>query len=149
MASSMRRSAQALVEQRRERFTSRHPELESRRRLEQALTRAGVTAGPPRFETHWRTEEGHTILDAVFGPSPRVKAALEVLSIVMLALVVASIFTLASADPPPALYLLVVFTLLAILGAPFVALGLASQREADEAVIRRAIRAALVDGEER
>ena len=40
-------------------------------------------------------------------------------------------------------------TVLAILGLPFVALGLASQRDAAEARLRRAIRVALLDEPER
>jgi hypothetical protein len=45
-------------------------------------------------------------------------------------------------------FLLPLSTVLAILALPFVALGLASQREAEEARIRKAIRVALLDEDE-
>ena len=49
----------------------------------------------------------------------------------------------------PAQFMLPLFTVLAILGLPFVALGLASQRDAAESRLRRAIRVALLDEAER
>jgi len=45
-------------------------------------------------------------------------------------------------------FLVPMITVLAVLGLPFLVLGLASQREADESRIRKAIRVALMDEEE-
>jgi predicted membrane-bound mannosyltransferase len=145
MASEMRRSAKALVEHRSESFDSRHGLEESQARLAAALRKAGI-ANLAQFNATWRSDNGRTILEAHFSPSPRTQRFLKIASLVMLLLVASCFWALGSADEDRALkFLLPMFTVLAILGFPFVALGLASQREAEEARIRKAIRVALLD----
>jgi hypothetical protein len=145
MASEMRRSAKALVEHRRESFESRHGVEESKSRLAAALHAARL-ADVARFTATWRSEGERAILDAHFAPSPRTRRFLHAASVVMLLLVVSSFWALGWAAEDRALKFLVpMLTGLAILGFPFVALGLASQREAEESRIRKAIRVALLD----
>jgi hypothetical protein len=145
MASEMRRSARALVEHRSESFASRHPLEESRARLAEALERAKIPASP-QFRAAWRSDDGRAVLDAEFAPSPRSQRLLKLTSIVMLLLMVGSAWALLSPTEEPTLRFMVpMFTVLAILGAPFFALALASQREAAEARIRKAIRVALLE----
>ena len=149
MASEMRRSAKALVEHRTESFESRHGIEESKARLAAALQRAGLTA-LAQFSATWRSAGERAILDAHFAPSPRTQRFLKTASILMLLLVAGSAWALASAGEERAdRFLAPLVTVLAILAFPFVALALASQREAEESRIRRAIRVALLDEEER
>ena len=145
--SGMRSAAKGLVETRSERFESRHPEAESRQRLQQAL--AEVPVRKTWLETRWESREGKAVLVAEFRPSPRTQRFLNALSIGMVALVAASAWALASEDAGGSTaFLLPMVTVLAVLGLPFLVLGLASQREADESRIRKAIRVALMDEEE-
>lgn len=149
MASEMRRSAKALVEHRSERFDSRYAIEESKARLAAALQRAGLTEAA-QFTAAWRSEGERAILDAHFAPSPRTQRFLKVISLVMLLLVASCVWALASGEEDRALRFLVpMLTVLAILGFPFVALALASQREAEESRIRKAIRVALLDQQEK
>jgi hypothetical protein len=149
MASEMRRSAKALVERRSESFRSRHPLAQSQARLAAALARARIAASP-QFRATWRTEAEHAILDAEFVPSPRSQRFLNLISITMFLLVAGSAWILASPGEEPTLRFMVpMLTVLAILGVPFVAVALGSQREAVESRIRKAIRVALLDEEEK
>ncbi|MGZ5078501.1 MAG: hypothetical protein ACXWHZ_03035 [Usitatibacter sp.] len=149
MASEMRRSAKALVEHRSERFDSRHTLEESKTRLAAALRKAGIT-NLAQFTATWRDDDGRAILDAHFAPSPRTQRFLKLASFVMLLLMASCVWVIASAEEDRALRFLVpMCTVLAILGFPFVALALASQREAEESRIRKAIRVALLDEEEK
>jgi hypothetical protein len=149
MASEARRTAKALVERRSETFESRHPLEESRSRLATALERVSA-ARSAQFHTHWRTDEGRTILVAEFAPSPRVQRFLQLTSLVMMLMVASSAWVLLSPGEDRILRFLVpMFTVLAILGLPFVAVALGSQREADESRIRKAIRVALLDEEQK
>lgn len=149
MASEMRRSAKALVEHRSESFESRHTIEESKARLAAALRKAGLT-DLAQFSATWRNVGDRAILDAQFAPSPRTQRFLKIASFVMLLLMASCVWALASAEEDRALKFLVpMFTVLAILGFPLVALALASQREAEESRIRKAIRVALLDEEEK
>lgn len=149
MASEMRRSAKALVERRSESFRSRHPLAESQQRLAAAFARAKIPASP-QFRAAWRSDAGRAILDAEFVPSPGSQRILKVTSIVMFLLMASSAWVLASPGQDPTLrYMVPMFTVLAILGVPFVAVALGSQREAVESRIRKAIRVALLDEEEK
>jgi len=145
--SELRRAAKALVDQRSERFASRHPLEESKARLDSAIERARAS-GSSAFTAEWRMEGDRAVLEAQFAPNPRTQLLLQGLSIVMALLVVASAWAIATQEGSLK-FLLPLFTALAILALPFVALGLGSQRAAEEARILKAIRVALLDEEER
>ena len=149
MASEAKRAAQALVDRRVDRFESRHPLEESKSRLAAALQRArpeGRVVLTPR----WSEAEGKAILDAGFDPPPRTQRFLRLTSIAITLLILATAWALLSTgDVPPATWLLALFTALAVLGLPFVFIAMGSSRLAEEARILRAIRAALLDEEER
>jgi hypothetical protein len=145
--SEMRRTARALVETRTERFESRHGLAASQARLAESMARARP-AGRSVFTPAWSEDGGRAILDATFAPPARTGQLLKGLSIGMALALGASAWAVATQDGATA-FLLPLFTVLASLALPFVALGLGSQREAEEARIRKAIRVALLDEEER
>ena len=146
--SSMRSAAKGLVETRRERFESRHTLDESRRRLEAAAAKLAPLKSV-RFTPSWTQDQGRAVLDAEFAPTAGTGRLLNALSIGMALLVAASAWAMIASDAGAASFLLPLITVLAILGLPFLALGLASQRDADESRLRKAIRVALLDEEER
>ena len=145
--SEMRRTARALVETRSERFESRHPLAASKARLEESLARARPT-GRSAFGQAWSEHEGRAILDATFAPPTSTARLLKGFSIGMAVALGASAWAVATQEGTVA-FLVPLLTVLATLAVPFVALGLGSQREAEEARIARAIRVALLDEEER
>jgi hypothetical protein len=145
--SEMKRAAQALLERRTERFESVHPLAESQRRLEAALERARVPRDD-RFVPRWSENAGRAVLDAEFLPPLRVQAWLRFFSLGMLALILASGYAIARLQGSVR-FLLPLVTLLAILAFPLFTLALNSQREARESRIRRAIRVALLDADEK
>ncbi len=147
--SDMRRAARGLVETRSERFESLHSAEESRRRLVETLARLG-TPRAVRFTQQWEMAEGRPVLVAQFAPPPGTQRFLKALSLGMALLLAASGWALFSGQASgSAAFLLPMITVLAILGFPFLVLALASNREADESRIRRAIRIALRDEQER
>lgn len=148
--SDMRRAAKSLVETRSERFESRHGLEESRQRLDDAL--AKVQAGSSAvFTPRWETSgPGKAALVAEFAPPAKTARLLKALSIGMALLIAASVWAVASREASGAVaFLLPMIAVLATLGLPFLVLGMASHRDADEARIRRAIRIALLDEAER
>ena len=147
--SEARRAARALVERRTERFESRYGMEESRRRLE-----SGLANSPPPgrvvFERTWQEEAGRPILEARFSPPARTQRFLTGASVAMTLLIAASAWALFAPGTDAALrWLLPLSTAFAILALPFVFVALGSQREAEESRIRKAIRVALLDEEER
>jgi len=141
--SEMRRVARALVETRTERFESTHRLEDSKARLARALERVGDH--PATLATlAWGESDGRPVLDVRFAPPPRIPRLLKLLSGAMAGLVAASAWAIAMEDGALR-FLLPLFTGLAILAVPLVALGLGSQRAADESRIARAIRTALRD----
>ena len=145
--SELKRAARSLVQTRTERFESLHGLAQSRERLDEALKRIGP-AGPTTFTTSWGEENGRATLEARFAPTPRTQRLLQLLSLGMSLAVAASVWAIATQEGPLQ-FAVPLFTVLATLALPFVALGFASQREAAEARIRRAIRVALLDEPER
>ena len=142
--SDMRRAARGLVEARSERFESRYPLEESQRRLAAVLAKTPVKH--LRFSSSWQSQGAEAALLAGFAPSPKTQALLKALSIGMALLVAASIWAWTSRESAGSVaFLLPIITVLAVLGFPFLVLGLASHREAEEARIRKAIRVALQD----
>jgi len=145
--SEMKRAARALVEVRSESFESRHALEESKARLADALGRARAE-GRSVFTTAWSADGGRAVLVARFAPPATTLRLLQALSGGMAIAVAASAWAIATQEGALQ-FLLPLSTALAILALPFVALGLGSQREAEEARIRKAIRVALLDEEER
>ena len=145
--SEMKRAARALVESRSERFESLHALEESKARLDASLARMGIERSTV-FTPRWTEEQGRTVLEARFDPPARTLRILKVLSLAMALAVAGGAWAVMVLDGPLQ-FMLPLLTGLAILAMPFVALGLASQREAEEAKLRRAIRTALRDEPER
>jgi uncharacterized YccA/Bax inhibitor family protein len=146
MASEMRRIAKALVDKRRETFASRYPREESATRLDRALH--GFAPERVRYETALRQEHDGMHLDLTLSPSPRVDVLLKATAIVMMLLLASTVWAYLAADVEPAMkFLVTLAAALGILAFPFVTVALGSQREAEEATMRRAIRKALVEEE--
>ena len=149
MASETQRAARALVERRTERFESRHDLEVSRRRLEDTLSRARP-GGRVVFTPEWQSDQGKVILQATFAPPPRVGLFLTSTSVVMTLLVAATTWALVAEDAGTATaWLLALLTGFTILALPLVYVGMGSARMAEETRITRAIRAALLDEEEK
>jgi len=147
MASETSRIAKALVASRSESFASRHSRADSEARLAAAL----APFQPKRlvFESRWREEPGGLALDAEFRPAPGIQRFLRATSLVLVALIAASVWAVADARAEgPIAFLVPLATVLAVLGFPFVMVAIGSQREAEEARIARAIRRALTDEDE-
>ena len=145
--SEMKRAARRLVETRTEAFASRHPLAESRARLEAALQRAHLTPDET-FEAAWSEAEGRATLTATFRPAPSTRWLLHGFSVAFILLGIATAYVLTDKGAGSMPFLVPLTLVLAILGFPFVSLALASQRDAREASIARAIRAALQDEEQ-
>lgn len=146
MASETRRAAKALIEHRVERFESRYGADESRSRLESALANARPE-GRVVFTPRWELAGPRCVLNAEFVPPPGIQRFLKATSIAMTALLAASAWVIFTPRPDgdALAFLLPLSTGLAILALPFVFVALGSNREAEEARIRKAIRVALVD----
>ena len=145
MPSELRRVAKALVERRTERFESRHSRSESVARLELALAALGLK-GAARFHADWKVEHGKVILEAEFAPARRTRQFLNAASLTLTLLLVAGAWALLWPQENRSVqFLLPLAAVLAILAFPFIAAALGSQREAEEARIRSAIRKALAD----
>jgi hypothetical protein len=145
--SEMRRSARRLVESRSERFVSRHDLVESQRRVAAALGKLDPSRSL-RLDYAWEKEEERPVLVATFAPAPNTRRLMSALSLCMALLIGASAWAIFSRDvSTSAAFLLPMITALAILGLPLMILALASRRAAEEAVISKALRAALL-GEE-
>jgi len=145
--SELKRAARALVETRSERFESLHGLAESKSRLEKALESIGVP-GSTVFTPTWSEANGRATLDVRFAPPPGIQRLLKALSLGMALAVAMSAWAVVTQEGSVQ-FMLPLFTVLAILAVPFVALGLGSQREAAEARLKRAIRVALRDEAER
>ena len=138
--SELSRTARALVETRTERFESAFGLEKARARVAAALERARPT-GATVAELAW-IESPRVAVEVRFSPPASTPRLLKFLSMGMALLVVASAWALLAWDGALR-FLLPLFTALAILALPLVALGLGSRRAAEESRIARAIRAAL------
>lgn len=145
MPSELRRVAKALVEHRTERFESRHSREESIARLEPALA-ALALKGATQFHADWKLEHGKVHLEAQFAPARRTRQFLNASSLALTLLLASGAWALLWPQEDRSIqFLLPLAAVLAILAFPFIAAALGSQREAEEARIRRAIRKALLD----
>ena len=149
MASETRRAAQALIETRVERFESRHSLEASKARLAETLARARPE-GRVDFTTRWADEDGKPVLEATFAPPRRVGRFLKATSIATTLLVAVTVWAMVSNDASPGMaWLLGLSTAFTILALPFVYVAMGSTRAAEESRLLRAIRAALMDEEEK
>jgi hypothetical protein len=149
MTSELRRVARALVEHRTERFESRHSREESIARLEPALAALGLK-GATRFHGDWKVEHGKVHLEAQFAPARRTRRFLNTSSLVLTLLLAAGAWALLGTQADRSIRFLVpLAAVFAILAFPFVAAALGSQREAEEARIRKAIRKALLEEDDK
>jgi hypothetical protein len=143
--SEMRRAAKALVAIRTESLESLHDEAESRRLVARALEGAGGL----RAAIHrgaWKTVDGKTRYEATFAPAPRVSFFLHALALGLALLLGATAWLFLSGTGTRATRFLVpLFALLAFVAIPLAVIAMASQREAEEARVLRAIRVALQD----
>ena len=136
--------ARLLVERREEAFQSRYPRDESMRRVDAALE--GFKAKGMLYETAWREESGATFLDVRFLPTRNTRAFLNTSSLVFVVLLGATAFALlAPGEPVAGRVLLAIGTLAAILVFPFVVVAFGSRREAEESMLRRRLKTAIVD----
>ena len=116
-------------------------------RVERAI--AGFTPKGMIFGTAWRDERGKTWLDVSFAPSPGTRVFLNTTSLVITLMLAATLWAFLVPDEAAAArFLVVLATVLAILAFPFVVLAFASRREAEESVLRKKIRRAIVEEEE-
>ena len=138
--------AKLLVERHNETFASRYPREESTRRLARAID--GFAPKGMVFETAWRDQDGAAHLDLATAPSKRTRAFLHTTSVVLTLLVAAAIACLVLPGEAGAARVAVALaSLMAMLAFPFVMVAYGSRREAEESVLRRKIRKALVEEE--
>ena len=159
MASEMRRAAKALVERTPAEFATAHGVEEALLRLRAspgldveasgdrlAIHEKGraarLTAG--RFEGGWVPRAAGSVLAGDFVPSPGIHAFLRSASVGLALLMGASLWTwFDSTSGGPLRYLLALCALFAVLGFPIAILAVASQKEAAQARVAKAVRAAL------
>ena len=145
--SDLRRAARRLVEPRRESFESSLSVEQSQRRVDAALEM--LQPSDRKFHDSWSGGDGDAaMLTVTFEASPQTGRFLKLLSIGMAALIAVAVAAWFLADDAIA-WLMTITAALAFLGFPFVILGLASHQDARESRIRRAIRAALQEDEEK
>ena len=147
MASEMRRMARALIVRRAESFASRHGREESEARLKSAM--AEIRPRRLRFESRWSEAPTGLSLHAEFHPAARTQRMLQAASLMLVALIAASAWALASDRVERTLaFVLALATVLWVLAMPLVVAAFGAQREAEEAGIRRALKRALTDEDE-
>jgi hypothetical protein len=162
----MRRLAELLVARRPAAFESHHSIEESIARLTRGTgapatsTSLRAVAGPERvllawakglsaarratFEGRWVVHEGRVRLEGEFAPTRRTGAILKLTSVVLTALLAGCAYAFLAPDVDLAARVaLPITTFIAIVGFPFIAVALGSQREAEEAQIARAVRRAF------
>ena len=148
MASEMRRLAKLLVERRTDAFASRYPRSESEQRVKSAME--GFAPKGMVYDTAWREEAGATFLDVTFSPARGTRWFLNSVSLALAILLGATLWAFfAPGEPAGARILIAIVTMLAILAFPFVVTAYGSRRDAEEATLRRRIRKAIVEREER
>ncbi len=98
------------------------------------------------FRGEWKSRDGGVHLEGAFQPSPRALRFIKVMSVALALLVAASAWVLLAPDEPAVMkFLIPMASALSVFLMPLLVLGLASQREAEEARIAKAIRVALAE----
>ncbi|HEX4782524.1 MAG TPA: hypothetical protein VH301_17330 [Usitatibacter sp.] len=144
MGSEVRRAAGALVARREERFTTKRAQPDASERLERALE-------PMRFsrvtiEREWREGQGGPELVVRLAPVPSLEKWLRAASLALIALIAAAAWAISSESISRSVGFLVPLAAgLAIFALPLVGAALGSQREGEEARLRKTIRSALAD----
>ena len=142
MGSEVRRAAAALVARREERFATRRGD--ARERVERALAPMAFSSVDVRRE--WAEGPGGLELVLHLSPMPRLQAWLRAASLLQLVLLAASVWAISSEEASRAVAFLVpMATGFVVLAMPIAGAALGSQREGEEARLRKAIRAALAD----
>lgn len=142
MGSEVRRAAGALVARREERFATRLSALESRERLERAL--GALRLSRVRVQHEWIEGAAGPELVVRLTPMPSLEKWLRFASLALIALIAASIWAVSSDETSRSLAFLVPLAAgFAIFAVPLTAAALGSQREGEEARLRKAIRSAL------
>ena len=160
----MRRSARRLVALQPQAFGSAYGREESARRLAElvATTPSGDalrgTVGPERvrltfarrakggstvYEGEWTDAQGAIRLDGHYSPAASTLRLLRAASILMAMLFIAILGAFVAEGTLVLRASLIIVFVLATFAFPFVALGLASQREVEEIAIAKAVRRAL------
>jgi hypothetical protein len=139
MASEMRRMAKLLVASRSEAFASRYPRAESEARVKRAIE--GFAPKGMAFEAAWREEPGAAVLDVNYTPTRGTRLFLHASSLTLIVLLAASLW--ARSAP------VMIVTACAILAFPFLVVAYGSRREAEESTLRKKIRKAIVEEEEK
>jgi len=142
MGSEVRRAAVALVARREERFATRRSPADAKERVERALAPMSFSRVDVRHE--WIEGPGGIELAVRLAPMPSVERWLRAASLATVALLVASVWAIASPEVSRSIAFLVPIAAgFVILALPIAAAALGSQREGEEARLRKAIRAAL------
>jgi len=150
--------ARSLVEPEPLTLESRHGRAESIERLRRAARafraefdgeRVTIAADSAHLEARWEGGAQDLRLEGQFVPGRKTRLALYGMSLVMTLLIAASAWLVLATETGSARFLVPLFTGLAVLGLPFVFTGMASVAEADRSRIRKALRVALQDEEER
>ena len=144
MSSEVRRAALALMARREERFTTHRQLADARERLDHALASMSFSRVDVRRE--WVDAPKGPELVVRLDPVPGVELRLRMLSLSMVVLLAASVWAIASKDVSRSIaFLLPMATGFLVLALPIVGAALGSQREGEEARLRKAIRTALAD----
>ena len=147
MGSEVRRAAVALVASREERFTTRRTAADARERLDHAL--ALMSFSRVIVKREWVEGAQGPQLVVQLEPVPGLQRWLRGASLVLVALLAASVWAISSQDVSRSIAFLVpMATGFAVLAMPIAAAALGSQREGEEARLRKAIRTALADDPE-
>jgi len=144
MGSEVRRAALALVARREERFTTQRAPQDARERLDRSL--AGMSFSRVEVQREWVDGAAGPELLVTLAPVPRLQRWLGVASLFLVALLAASAWAISSPETSrPVAFLVPMATGFLVLAMPIVAAALGSQREGEEARLRKTIRAALAD----
>ena len=144
MGSEVRRAALALVASREERFTTHREAADARERLDRAL--APLRFSRVNVKREWVQGRDGPELVVHLEPVPGLQRGLRNASLALVAMLAASVWAIASQDVSRSVAFLVpMATGFVILAMPIAGAALGSQREGEEARLRKAIRAALAD----
>ncbi|HEX4330622.1 MAG TPA: hypothetical protein VH040_00665 [Usitatibacter sp.] len=144
MGSEVRRAAAALVASREERFATRRGRADASERVERAL--APMSFPRTGIKRQWIESPNGLELVVSLSPMPGVQRSLRAASLLLVGLFAASAWAILSEEATRTVAFLVpMATGFVVLALPVAAAALGSQREAEEARLRKAIRAALAD----
>jgi hypothetical protein len=156
--SETRRLARALVEPEAVVMESHHSRAESIERLREAARAFTVTADGESvaiaahhasFVGRWQGGAEDLKLVGELRPAPRNRITLTMISLTLVAIGLLAAGAWVFDVPTPQRYLMTMMFTLSVLFMPYFIVGIGSSGEADRARIRKALRVALQDEEER